>query len=91
MTKAPVRKLRLGEVHARMDMRDNGSILVRNTHPLGAYPARITDQLDHWAAVAPERIWLAERDPRPRGGGRRARTAGPAAEAAGGRGRGDDG
>ncbi|MEP7305529.1 MAG: feruloyl-CoA synthase [Acidobacteriota bacterium] len=29
--------------------------------PLGPYPTRITDRLDHWADRAPDRIFLAER------------------------------
>lgn len=64
MSKAPTRTVKLGEVGASMHTRDDGSILVRNLRSLGPYPRRITDRLDHWAAVAPERTWLAERDPR---------------------------
>ena len=62
MVKAPVRRVNLGQVDATMETRDDGAMIVRNTRPLGACPACITDRLDHWAAVAPERTWLAERD-----------------------------
>ncbi len=61
MTQAPMRTVRLGDVRVDMETLGDGSILVRNTLPLRDYPIRITDRLDHWAAVAPERIWLAER------------------------------
>jgi feruloyl-CoA synthase len=62
MPQAQTRHLKLGELSATLETRNDGSMLVRNTHPLGDYPERITDRLDHWATVAPERIWLAERD-----------------------------
>ncbi|HRD75600.1 MAG TPA: feruloyl-CoA synthase [Hyphomicrobiaceae bacterium] len=42
--------------------RADGAILMRQPLALGAYPRAMTDRLDHWAAVAPERIFLAERD-----------------------------
>src|SRR5438874_6007014 len=29
---------------------------------LGAYPERITERLEHWAQIAPDRIFLAQRD-----------------------------
>ena len=32
------------------------------TSPLGSYPTRITDALEHWAAQAPDRTFLAQRD-----------------------------
>jgi feruloyl-CoA synthase len=64
MTDAPARNVNLGAVGAAMERRGGGTIMVRNTIPLGLYATRITDRLDHWAAVAPGRIWLAERDER---------------------------
>ena len=39
-----------------------GVMLLKPDLPLGPYPARVTDSLDHWAHAAPERIFLAERD-----------------------------
>ncbi len=35
----------------------------RSPHPLGAYPDRLTDKLDDWAAAAGARPFLAERTP----------------------------
>ena len=35
--------------------------MVRPKHPLGPYPDKLTERLDHWAVHAPDRIFLAER------------------------------
>lgn len=40
----------------------DGSLRVRNTTPLGPYPRSLTERLEHWAAVVPDRLFLAERD-----------------------------
>ena len=40
----------------------NGAIYARCPHPLGPYPARITERLEHWAGRAPDRPFLARRD-----------------------------
>ena len=42
----------------------DGTIRARSPHPLGPYPDRLTDRLEHWAATAPDRTFLAERDGR---------------------------
>src|SRR5581483_2834940 len=44
-----------------LDRRPNGSIYVRSKYPLGAYAEKMTERLEHWAAVAPDRTFLAER------------------------------
>src|SRR4051812_45587815 len=41
----------------------DGTIRARSPHALGSYPDRITDRLNHWAAVAPDRTFLAARGP----------------------------
>ncbi|MCU0908129.1 MAG: feruloyl-CoA synthase [Rhodobacteraceae bacterium] len=43
------------------ETRPDGTILVRQTAPLPAWPRCMNDRLAHWAAVAPDRVWLAER------------------------------
>ena len=43
------------------ETRPDGSILVEPNHALGPYPNRMTDSLDHWAAAAPDRTFLAQR------------------------------
>jgi feruloyl-CoA synthase len=35
---------------------------MHSPQPLGDYPVRITDSLDRWAAEAPDRVFLAQRD-----------------------------
>ena len=45
-----------------IDFRSDGSILARSPHKLGSYPTRITERLQHWAQVAPARVFLAARD-----------------------------
>ncbi len=59
---APVRKAALGGCAAHVEQLAGGALLVRNMFPLGDFPERLTDRLDHWARVAPDRIWLAARD-----------------------------
>jgi feruloyl-CoA synthase len=56
----PVRGVRLGPREVTVEHRQ-GALLLRSPHPLGAYPAKITERLDHWAATAPDRVFLAQR------------------------------
>jgi feruloyl-CoA synthase len=46
-----------------VERRRDGSVVLANTNPLGPYPAAMTERLVHWAAVAPARTFMAERDP----------------------------
>ena len=39
----------------------DGSLLVRMPDGLGPYPSRITERLEHWGTVAPDRPFLARR------------------------------
>lgn len=57
----PIREVRLGPSDVVFDRRPNGVIYVRSPHPLGPYPERMTQCLENWAAVAPDRTFLAER------------------------------
>ncbi len=45
-----------------VDRRDDGTIYLRPKVALGDYPVRLTDRLHHWAALEPNRIFMAERD-----------------------------
>jgi feruloyl-CoA synthase len=54
-------KLTLGPPEVTVERRLDGAMLVRSPHPLGPYPPTITHWLDHWAKVAPDRVYLAER------------------------------
>jgi feruloyl-CoA synthase len=54
-------KLAFGPPEVVVERRPDGVLLARSPHPLGSYPRAATDWLDHWAKVAPERVFLAER------------------------------
>ncbi len=41
--------------------RTNGYLRVSNSHPIGHVPDRLTERLEHWAATAPDRRFLARR------------------------------
>lgn len=43
------------------ERRDDGCLLIRPKAALPPYPARMTDRLEHWAAVAPDRVFVARR------------------------------
>jgi feruloyl-CoA synthase len=60
---ARVREVRLGPFDLALERRSDGTIRARSPHPLAAYPARLTERLEHWAERAPERTFLAKRSP----------------------------
>jgi len=47
----------------RSETRPDGSVLVWQEEPLGAYPRCITERFMEWAARTPDRVWMAERGP----------------------------
>jgi feruloyl-CoA synthase len=59
---APVRQVRFPPSDVECSNRPDGSLVVRPLHPLGPYPDKLTERLDHWAAHTPDRVFLAERD-----------------------------
>jgi feruloyl-CoA synthase len=59
---APLRAISFCDPAVSIDRRDDGTIYLRPQKPLGDYPARITDRLHHWADVAPDRVFMAQRD-----------------------------
>jgi len=62
MGAAPIREVPLGTNDVQLERRADGAILLRSPHLLGAYPARLTERLAHWAREAPARDFLAQRD-----------------------------
>lgn len=46
-----------------VDRRSDGTILLDNGQPLKAHPRHMLWPLKHWASAAPDRTWLAQRDP----------------------------
>jgi feruloyl-CoA synthase len=57
----PWRQVRLGDLSPVIEERSDGCVLMRAVQPLGAYPRVLTERLDHWAQVAPERTLLGWR------------------------------
>jgi len=45
-----------------IEVSSGGETILRNPEPLGPYPTRFTERLEKWAAEAPDRVFLAERD-----------------------------
>ncbi len=58
----PLRPVHLGRPEVLIERRADGAILMRSPRPLGPYPNNLTERLAHWADIAPERIFLAQRD-----------------------------
>ncbi|MDP2803801.1 MAG: feruloyl-CoA synthase [Phreatobacter sp.] len=52
---------RLGRLEPVIEERADGVRLVSVRQTIGAYPRALPDRLVHWAAAAPDRIFLAER------------------------------
>lgn len=50
-------------VDIKAQHRADGSIILYSTIPLNPYPYRLTERLLHWAAVAPDRIFIGKRNP----------------------------
>ncbi|MFI5012195.1 MAG: feruloyl-CoA synthase [Hyphomicrobiales bacterium] len=57
----PMRPVRLGEAGMILDKCADGTIYARSPVPLGPYPERLTERLTHWARLAPDRVFLAQR------------------------------
>ena len=58
----PLRPISFGTPAVHVERRDDGTIYLRPKAPLLDYPVRITDRLHHWAAAAPDRVFMAERN-----------------------------
>jgi feruloyl-CoA synthase len=59
---APVWPVRLGPRDVLVERGPDGAIHLKSPHALAPYPAKLTERLDYWAATAPERAFLAQRD-----------------------------
>jgi feruloyl-CoA synthase len=58
---APLRPVKLAPPEVLLDRKPDGTVYLRSPHPLGAYPDKLTERLEHWAAAAPDRVFLAQR------------------------------
>jgi feruloyl-CoA synthase len=57
-----VRKVNVLGAEAVFAQGRDGTIYVRSPRPLGPYPVKLTERLEHWAAHVPDRTFLAQRD-----------------------------
>jgi feruloyl-CoA synthase len=48
--------------NAKFESGADGTLRVESATQLGPYPDRVTERLSHWAAVEPDRVFLASRD-----------------------------
>jgi feruloyl-CoA synthase len=60
-SRAVYRPIHLGKPGLAIERKPNGLVYAQNPNPLRSYPPRLSDRLDFWARVAPERIFLAQR------------------------------
>jgi feruloyl-CoA synthase len=61
-TAKPLRAVQLGPNDCGMERHADGTLRLRSPHPLPPYPDKLTERLEYWAAKAPDRIFLAQRD-----------------------------
>jgi feruloyl-CoA synthase len=56
-----LRAISFGDPAVSIDRRPDGTSYLRPLRALPGYPMRITDRLHHWASIAPDRVFMAER------------------------------
>jgi feruloyl-CoA synthase len=56
-----IRGVRLASPAVSVERRADGTLRLRSPHELGAYPATLTERLEHWARLAPDRVLFAQR------------------------------
>lgn len=61
---ARYRSIRFGIKGVHVNEAADGSMRVTTPEALHDYPLRLTDRLHHWAKQAPDRSYMAQRDPR---------------------------
>ncbi len=59
---APLRPVRLGRFDPVLEQRAGGVTYIRAAQELGSYHDNLIQPLEHWAKVAPDRIFLAQRN-----------------------------
>jgi feruloyl-CoA synthase len=55
------RSVKLCAPEVLLDARHDGTIYLKSGRALPPYPEKLTDRLVHWAKVAPDRVFMAER------------------------------
>ena len=61
MSQPPIRDPRYAQPRYEIERRADGAIVIGNAAPFSTAFSTTNAPLDHWAAAAPERLWLAER------------------------------
>src|SRR5579862_7618474 len=59
---APVRKVHIWSAEVTCSRTAEGVLYIRPRENLGPYPRNLLERLEHWAAVAPDRVFMAQRD-----------------------------
>jgi feruloyl-CoA synthase len=59
---APLRPVRLGTFNAVLEHGPDGVIHVRTSQTLPPYYDKLSEPLEHWAKVAPDRVFLGQRE-----------------------------
>ncbi len=62
-TTAKLRDIRLASTDVELTRKPDGTMYVRALAELGPYPRRMTDRLDYWAALEPDKTFIAQRTP----------------------------
>ncbi|MDP2778872.1 feruloyl-CoA synthase [Devosia sp.] len=62
MTTGAKHSVKLWSPVVAWEERANGEFIIWREDPLGPYPAKLNERLLHWAAVAPDRVWMADRE-----------------------------
>jgi feruloyl-CoA synthase len=57
------RAVKLCPAEVRVDRHSDGTLYLKSGRRLPDYPAKLTERLRHWAAAAPDRVFMAERAP----------------------------
>ncbi|MFN4230061.1 AMP-binding protein [Parvibaculum sp.] len=65
----PYRDPRYVERKLEVERRADGSIVLRNPHPLRPVPSNLIEPIRKWAVEAPDRVWLGRRKPAKEGFG----------------------
>src|SRR4051794_30890980 len=60
-SEAALRAISFGDPAVTVERRADGTIYLRPKIALGDFPVRLTDRLHHWAKLAPDRVFMAER------------------------------
>jgi len=61
-TSHSLRAISFGDPAVSIDRKPDGTTYLRPLRALPDYPIRITDRLHHWASIAPDRVFMAERE-----------------------------